>query len=77
LQGALIIQVVTALIVCTIILIMRRNYPHDFLLNCGIAILFAGIIGNLFDRLYYGYVIDFLSFTLFGNSMPIFNFADT
>ena len=40
------------------------------------GILLGGIIGNLIDRVLYGYVIDYLSFNIFGYSFPIFNFAD-
>ena len=40
------------------------------------SMLFAGILGNLVDRVVYGYVIDYLSFN-FGNFFfPVFNFAD-
>ncbi|MBQ9011348.1 MAG: signal peptidase II [Bacilli bacterium] len=40
------------------------------------GILFGGIIGNLIDRLFRGYVIDYLDFTIFGYSFPVFNLAD-
>ncbi len=38
--------------------------------------LIGGIIGNLVDRVFYGYVIDYLSFELFKYNFPIFNLAD-
>ncbi len=38
------------------------------------ALILSGAIGNLIDRIAYGYVIDFLSFCLI--DFPIFNVAD-
>ena len=40
------------------------------------ALLTGGILGNLVDRIIYGYVVDFLSFNFGNYFFPIFNFAD-
>lgn len=42
-----------------------------------ISPIIGGIIGNLFDRVAYGKVIDFLSFKIGSYYFPIFNLADT
>ena len=52
-----------------------KDKKKSWLLTVTFAFLCAGCIGNLYDRLVFGYVRDFIQFA-FWQSFPVFNFAD-
>ncbi len=43
----------------------------------GLALILGGAIGNLWDRLVSGHVVDFLLFYIGSYQWPVFNFADS
>jgi len=51
----------------------RRQWVKDGLSRCGFLLVVAGAVGNLWDRVSYGHVVDFLNFRVW----PIFNVADS
>jgi signal peptidase II len=58
----------------------KRNAFADAVSRLAVALLLAGILGNLTDRLVHGYVVDFLLVDLhvrFANPWPAFNVADS
>ena len=48
----------------------------SLILRSGLSILIGGILGNVFDRIVYGYVIDFITIGTPLSSSPVFNIAD-
>ena len=56
-------------------LILRNG---DKKLFCGgLGLILGGALGNLYDRLAYGHVVDFLDFHALGWHYPAFNVADS
>lgn len=61
-------------------LLLRRTRSRDRLRDVSLALLLAGIMGNLTDRFLHGHVIDFALFDLhvpFAHPWPAFNVADS
>ena len=57
--------------------LFRTNAFPTRLTRVAVALLLSGIFGNLLDRLYRGYVVDFLHFHYHEHSWPSFNVADS
>lgn len=55
---------------------LKRNNQSQYWANIAFALILAGAIGNVTDRLLLGYVVDFLDFDLGFYRWPTFNVAD-
>lgn len=53
-----------------------KNKNEKFYIRIPVCLMIAGALGNLIDRVYFGYVRDFLGFIIFGYNFPVFNVAD-
>jgi len=69
--------VLMALVMIGIISYYSFQLPSkEKLTRWSLALLVGGAIGNLYDRLMYGYVVDFFLFHLGRIDFPVFNLAD-
>lgn len=63
-----------------VLALLLRRRSRDTLRDMPLALLLAGIMGNLTDRFLHGHVIDFVLFDLhipFAHPWPAFNVADS
>ena len=56
---------------------LAKLKQHETLLAVALSLVLGGAIGNLIDRLAYGYVIDFLDVYVGNWHWPAFNIADS
>lgn len=72
----ILLLIITVIVLFLINKAMNKEKLDNF--ECvSYGMIIGGIVGNLFDRIFFKYVIDFLDFKIFGYNYPIFNLADT
>ncbi|MFW5431620.1 MAG: signal peptidase II, partial [Methylophilaceae bacterium] len=59
------------------IIYLLKKHSNEKLFCWSLALVLGGALGNLYDRVTLGYVVDFLSFHLNGMYWPAFNVADS
>ncbi|MFA6582845.1 MAG: signal peptidase II [Elusimicrobiaceae bacterium] len=65
--------IITVLLLGGIFYYRRQLAEHGKMASLAMVFICAGAVGNLYDRLAYGYVVDFLDFRVW----PVFNLADS
>lgn len=71
----LFIIITIAAIICFSYLLLKKNNITK-LEKISYLLIIGGAIGNLIDRVFNSYVVDFLDFYIFGYDFPVFNLAD-
>ena len=65
------------LVAAVVIVWMLKGHPGQRLFCFALACILGGAVGNVIDRVLYGYVVDFLDFHWAGMHFPAFNVADS
>lgn len=63
----------TLAVIAAIIFVLFKYRVKSKLFNIAVVLIVGGGIGNLIDRIFYGFVVDYLSVSFFP---PVCNFAD-
>jgi len=66
-----------AVIASAIIVALLWRHRRQNLFCLGLALILGGALGNVWDRIQLGYVLDFLDFHALGYHWPAFNAADS
>ena len=66
-----------AFIASVVIIYLLRKNSEQKLFCLALALVLGGALGNLYDRLTLGYVVDFLFFHIDQYYWPAFNLADS
>ncbi len=73
-QNANIFLLILSIIILFLMIKWRKDIlPLGTLAKYGYILIFAGAIGNIYDRITLGYVVDFIDFHFW----PVFNIADS
>ena len=65
-----------AIAIVVVLLVMYRSPASNKLNNIAYALIVGGAAGNLFDRSYHGFVVDFIDFYVGDWHFATFNIAD-
>lgn len=76
-NGRILFIIISIVCLIFIIVYLFKEKNISKLEKIAYPLLIGGILGNLYDRIVYGYVVDFLDFTIFKYNFAIFNFADS
>ena len=69
--------IVIALVAIVVISVLLARHQGEKLFCLSLALILGGAIGNVTDRIVFGYVVDFLDFYVAGWHWPAFNLADS
>jgi signal peptidase II len=76
LEGQRVLIIIGTLIVMLVVYKLLLSFESNLRNNIAFGLLIGGMFGNFIDRLFFGYVRDFLDFKIFNYKYPVFNIGD-
>ena len=71
------LSIVTLIVVLGMLYYLFKYKPEDKILRISFSLIISGAIGNMYDRLVYKFVVDFIQIHYKGHYFPTFNVADS
>jgi len=75
--GIYLFSAVSIILTGVIFFYLWKEQHNHILMRLGLALILAGAVGNLIDRILFGTVVDFFDFMIVGHHWYIFNIADS
>lgn len=72
LQGKTLILAMISLFVALVVIFFYKKIPQEKFVQAVMGLFLGGIVGNFMDRMFRGYVVDFIDLKVW----PVFNIAD-
>ena len=72
-NGTVFFAITTSIVIIVASIFLVKNYKQSRLFTVALSLIIGGGLGNLFERVFYGYVVDYLRLSFFS---PVCNFAD-
>lgn len=75
-DGSVAFLIIIAIIALIFLINYQKLFQENFRNILAFAFIYGGLLGNLIDRIVYGYVIDYIKILIGSYNFPVFNLAD-
>ena len=70
------LSLISLIVLVAIYIYLSKKKSFNKIQTITYSMLIGGIVGNMIDRIFRGFVIDYLDFSILKYNFPVFNFAD-
>ena len=76
LDGSIKILIIVAVLALIFLINYQKHFQNKYRNIIAFGLIYGGLLGNLVDRIIYGYVIDYIKILIGSYNFPVFNIAD-